>query len=322
MGLAADRLMRDAPFVAATEAYRAELLRHCYRMLGSGADAEDLVQETYMRAWRGWTGFQGRSSVRVWLYRIATNACLSALEGRPRRALPNGLGAPGDDPSQPLPEDRDVLWVQPLPDPADVATANASLRLAMIASLQHLPPRQRAVLILRDVLGWKTEEIADALGTTVPATRSALQRARAKLSETPLDERDVVEPTEPEVRALLDGYITAFEQADIHALERVLRDDATLEGTKSKTWFSGKRTCLEFIGLSLHRPGDWRLIPTTANGQPAAAAYWHGTPYAIVVLTIARDGIAAMTVFTDTALFPRFGLPASAPPHQGLTRGD
>ena len=218
MGLAADRLMRDASFVAATEAYRAELLQHCYRMVGSGADAEDLVQETYMRAWRGWAGFQGRSSVRVWL---------------------------------------------------------------------------------------------------LPATRSILQRARAKLSEAPVDERDVLEPTEPEARALLDGYITAFEQADIRSLERVLRDDATLEGTKSKTWFSGKRTCLEFIGRPLHRPGAWRLIPTTANGQPAAAAYWHGTPYAIVVLTIARDGITAMTVFTDAALFPRFGLPASAPPQPG-----
>jgi len=316
MGQTADRVMRDAPFVAATQPYRTELRAHCYRMLGAIDEAEDLVQETYLRAWRAWDSFQGRSSVRVWMHRIATNACLSALEGHPRRALPTGLGPPGDDPSQPVPEDHNVLWIHPLPDPADIATAKASLRLAMIASLQYLPPRQRAVLILRDVLGWQTSEVADALGMSTPATRSALQRARAKLAQVAPDEHDLIEPTEPEAQALLDGYIAAFEQADIHALEHLLRADATLEGTQSRTWFAGKAACLQYIRRYLDRPGDWRMIPTRANGQPAAAAYWHGRPYAIVVLTVAREGITAMTLFLDTTLFPRFGLPATAPPRK------
>jgi RNA polymerase sigma-70 factor (ECF subfamily) len=313
--------MSDMPFIAATEQYRGELLRHCYRMLGALDDAEDLVQETYLRAWRAWDDFQGQSSVRVWLHRIATNACLSALQGRPRRVLPTGLGTPSDDPSTLAPEADDVLWLQPLPDPADVATANAGLRLALIACLQYLPPRQRAVLIFRDVLGWPAREVAEALDMSVPAARSALQRAREQLSKVAPHQDDIVEPTEAEAKSLLDGYIAAFERADLGALERILRADATLEAARSRTWFAGKRACLEYIRGYLDRPGDWRLTPTTANGQPAAAAYWHGQAFALVVLTVATDGIAAMTLFTDTGLFARFGLPTRAPSRSRVLDG-
>ena len=270
-------------FARSTEPFRRELLAHCYRMLGSLDEAEDLVQETYLRAWRSHAGFEGRSSLRVWLYRIATNACLTALEQRGRRALPSGLGAPSDDPEGPPglagPE---ISWIGPIPDalvtgpaedPAAIAVARESLRLSLIACLQYLPPRQRAVLLLRDVLAFPAAEVAGMLGISTVAVKSALQRARARLEQVAPAAEEVSEPTEPQARALLEAYIAAFENADPAALERVLRKDAALEPVGSLTWFSGRDTCMRYVTQFFGAPGDWRMAATAANGQPAAAAY-------------------------------------------------
>ena len=293
-------------------AERRGLLAHSYRMLGSWDDAEDVVQETYMRAWRGWAGFAGRSSVRVWLYRIATNACLTALEGRSRRALPSGLGGPSDDPAAPPDVAGPETWIQPIPtslvspDPAAVVTARESVRLALIAGLQFLPPRQRAVLLLREVLAFPAAEVADMLDTTVAAVKSTLQRARAQLEEVAPARDDIAEPTEPRARELLDRYMAAWERSDVDAFRDVLRADAALEPLPSRTWFAGKRTCVDSVRPFLGAPGDWRMVAISANGQPAAATWFRGQPYGIAVLTPAPDGIARLTVFGDPALAGRF----------------
>ena len=311
-------------FARSTEPFRRELLAHCYRMLGSPDEAEDLVQETYLRAWRSYAGFEGRSSLRVWLYRIATNACLTALEQRGRRALPSGLGAPSDDPAgPPVIAGPEVSWLEPIPDalvtgpgedPAAIAVARESLRLGLIACLQYLPARQRAVLILRDVLAFPASEVAAMLGTSTVAVKSTLQRARARLEQVAPTAEEVSEPAEPEVRALLEAYITAFENADPAALERVLRKDAALEPVGSLTWFSGRDTCLRYVTQFLGAPGDWRMIATTANGQPAAVAYLRGPdgthrPFGLAVLTATSTGIARIVVFGDPGLVTRFGFP-------------
>jgi RNA polymerase sigma-70 factor (ECF subfamily) len=320
-------------FVSATEPYRRELVAHCYRMLGSVDDAEELVQDTYLRAWRAYGGFEQRSSVRAWLYRIATNVCLTALQRPGRRVLPSGLGAPSADPGvSTVPAGPEVAWLQPIPDalvtpdsddPAAIVGARASVRLALIASLQHLPPRQRAVLILREVLDFPAAEVARMLDTSTPAVKSALQRARARIEqETPAQEQ-LAEPDEPEARALLDQYMHAFERSDPDALERALRDDAALEMTPSRTWFAGKGTCMPYLRTVMGAPGDWRMVPIVANGQPGAAAY-HRAPdgtygaFAIVVLTVATNGIAKITLFGDPGLFERFGLPATQPDRSTL----
>ena len=244
-------------FIREADPFRRELLAHCYRMLGSIEDAEDLVQETYVRAWRAWEAFEHRSSVRSWPYRIATNACLSALQHRSRRVLPSGLGAPGDDPDMPLVQAAaGTLWLQPFPtaqlagdsaDPAEIVASRSSLRLALIASLQYLPARQRAVLILRDVLAFPANDVADMLGMSVPATKSALQRARARLHEVTPKADDIVEPDSAQARAILDRYIAAFENADAKALEDLLRADAllversipTLSYSSGWSWLAG-----------------------------------------------------------------------------------
>jgi len=312
-------------FARSTEPFRRELLAHCYRMLGSLDEAEDLVQETYLRAWRSHTGFEGRSSVRVWLYRIATNACLTALEQRGRRALPSGLGAPSDDPAAPAVAESEVSWLEPIPDalvtpqaedPAAIVVSRESLRLGLIACLQYLPARQRAVLILRDVLAFPAAEVATMLGTSTVAVKSALQRARLRLEQAAPAADEVREPTEPEIRALLEAYIAAFENADPAAMERVLRKDAALEPVGSRTWFAGRETCLGFITQFLGSPGDWRMIATSANGQPAAAAYLRGPDgthqaFGIAVLTATRTGIARVVVFGHPGLVTRFGFPAA-----------
>jgi RNA polymerase sigma-70 factor, ECF subfamily len=303
-------------FADRTEPFRRELLAHCYRMLGSVDDAEDVVQETYLRAWRSYGGFEGRSSVRTWLYQIATNACLTARQKRARRALPSGLGGPGED------RGAEFEWLQPMPDalvtgeaddPAAIAVERDSLRLALIASFQYLPPRQRAVLLLREVLAFPADDVARMLGTTTVAVKSALQRARARLSDVaPADDR-LAEPPEPTARALLDQYIAAFETTDATALERLLRRDAELELPPSSVWYAGGEAIATAV-VGLGSPGEWRMVPTAANGQPAAAAYQRRDDgsyraYGIVVLTVTTTGVARIVVFGDPGLFGRFGLP-------------
>ena len=280
-----------------------------------------------MRAWRSFETFAGRSSLRTWLYHIATNACLSALQGRARRPLPSGLGGPGDDPYAPLSAaGPEIAWLQPIPDalvraesgdPADIAVSRESIRLALIASLQYLPPRQRAVLILREVLAFSATEVASMLGTSTVAVKSALQRARARLDQVTPEAGRLAEPADPRVRTLLEQYIAAFENSDATALTELLRRDATLELMPSTTWFAGgKAIACAVAGLG--SPGDWRMIPTSANGQPAAAAYSRGADgvhhaYAIVVLAAATTGISRIVVFGDPGLFARFGLPLAIP---------
>jgi len=314
-------------FTRLTDPFRRELLVHCYRMLGSVHDAEDLVQETYLRAWRFFDGFEGNSSLRIWLYRIATNACLTALEHHSRRLLPSGLGAPGEDTDHPLRPLPGVDWVQPLPDaffgtpgdtmaadPAAIVASRDSVRLALIAALQHLPAKQRAVLILRDVLAWRAGEVAELLDTTTAAVNSALQRARAQIERVAPKEDELTEPAEPGVRAQLDQYMTAFENADINLLLQLLRDDVALEMPPNPEWFAGRAKVLRFLaGNVLGRPGSYRMVATQANGQPAAAAYSRGSDgvhhaHAVQVLTVTSTGISRIVSFNDPSLFPLFDL--------------
>lgn len=314
-------------FVRVVEPLRRELLGYCYRLLGSVHDAEDLVQETYLRAWRSYEGFEGRSSLRAWLYRIATNRCLTALEHRSRRPLPSGLGAPSDDPTMPLaPGQLEVAWLQPIPDamleagsadPATIVASRGSVRLALVAALQHLPARQRVVLILRDVLAWRAAEVAELLGTTTAAVKSALQRARARLEQVAPVEDQVVEPVGPDQRALLDRYMAAFEDADVTALMRLLREDAGWEMPPWLTWFAGRQAIGQFLASQVFgAPRAWRMVATRANGQPAVAAYLRGGDggyhaHAIQVLTVTSGGIARVVTFLDPSLFGVFDLPAT-----------
>jgi RNA polymerase sigma-70 factor (ECF subfamily) len=310
------------------DSYRKELLAHCYRMLGSIDEAEDQVQETLLRAWRSYGEFEGRSSMRTWLYRIATNSCLRALETRARRPLPSGLGAPADDASAPVSGPAlDVPWLQPMPDamiagsaadPASVVASRAGIRLAMIAALQYLPGRQRAVLILRDVLGWRAAEVADLLGTSEAAANSALQRARARMASLAPAEEDIGEPGEPALRDVLERYATAWEAADVAGLTELLRRDAVMEMPPLLTWFAGRSVIGEFLArIVLPRPGEFRMLPVAANGQPGFAAYMRedGTyqAHAIQVLTAGGGRISRIVSFNDAALFPAFGLPAEYP---------
>ncbi|HVV11773.1 RNA polymerase subunit sigma-70 [Amycolatopsis sp.] len=295
------------------EAYRPDLVALCYRMLGSVHEAEDLVQETYLRAWRSRTSFEGRSSVRTWLYRIATNLCLTALQGRARRVLPAGLGTPGEDPDVPLSASA-PLWIEPFPDdPAQVAEQRWSLRLALVASLQYLPARQRAAFLLREVLALPATEIAGILGTTVPAVKSALQRARARLDELAPTPEKLTEPDSPEAREVLAKYIAAFEAADIPALTRLLRDDATLDVVPTGLSLSGKSLCVPFFTEHvLTAPGHYRMHPTTANAQPAAVAYYRDTtsqpyrPFGLAVLTTDATQLVSITTFMEPELVARF----------------
>ncbi|WP_239154673.1 RNA polymerase subunit sigma-70 [Amycolatopsis sp. FDAARGOS 1241] len=303
--------------------YRPELVALCYRMTGSVQEAEDLAQETYLRAWRSRDAFEGRSSVRTWVYRIAMNVCLTALKGSGRRVLPAGLGVPGQDPDVPLAA-ADVLWLDPLPeDPAHVAERRSTLRLALVASLQYLPPRQRAAFLLREVLALPADEIAEVLGTTVPAVKSALQRARARLDEVTPTPDAFVEPDSSAARAILNTYIAAFETADVPALTRLLRDDATLEVVPSGLSLSGKGACVPHLAAHvLTAPGLYRMFPTVANGQPAAAAYHRDhldapfRPFGLAVLATDATHLVAITTFLDPALVGAAGFPAD-PAHAG-----
>jgi RNA polymerase sigma-70 factor (ECF subfamily) len=307
-------------FVELTEPHRRELYHHCYRMLGSPAEAEDAVQETYLRAWRGFAGFQGRSSVRTWLYRIATRACLDALDGRGRRAVPSGLGGPGDDPSGALAEALgEPVWLQPLPtgrhlaDPAEIALVRARTRLAFIAALHTLSARERAAVILRDGHGWSAAEVAAALETSVAAVNSALQRARTRLADAPAED-GIVEPDDPAAAEALDRYVTAFQSGDLTGLVGLLRRDVVLEMPPVPTWFAGRERVLAFLTRAAFDPGDWLMRRAEANGLPAAAAWRRGVPQGVHVLTVTRTGIARITAFLGADVVAAFDSGASMSP--------
>jgi RNA polymerase sigma-70 factor (ECF subfamily) len=313
----------DTEFVEQADPFRRELLAHCYRMLGSVYDAEDLVQETYVRAWRSYDRFEGRSSMRTWLHRIATNACLNALESRSRRPLPIGLGAPSSDPADDLVEQREVPWLEPVPDsfldPAAVVTGRESIRLAVIAAMQYLPPRQRAVLILRDVLQWPAAEVGEMLDMTVASVNSALQRARAQLATVTVSSDEVTEPDEAAQRELLDRFVAAFEAKDITAMIDIFTKDAVWEMPPFTGWYQGPADIVRLIDTRCPAdgPGDMKLVPTSANGQHAFGLYMRDgdvyRPFNLPVLTLSKDGVTHVSSFFDLRLFRTFGLPESLP---------
>ncbi|MEZ4598006.1 MAG: sigma-70 family RNA polymerase sigma factor [Chloroflexota bacterium] len=305
------------------EAFRKELTGYCYRMLGSTFEAEDAVQDTMVRAWRGLDRFEGRSQLRSWLYRIATNVCLTMLEGRKRRARPMDLGpASSADVALPAPLGEDA-WVEPMPDalvapmdgdPAEVAIRRESIRLAFVAALQHLPPRQRAVLILREVLRWPASEVAELLDTTVVSVNSALQRARATLA-TVDHEEGPPEPLDEARQALLTRYVDAFERYDMASLTALLKQDAHWNMPPYALWLRTHADIAAWcLGPGIGCRGS-RLLPTFANGWPAFGQYKPGPegllhPWSLQVLELEGDRIAGITFFLDTTrLFPVFGLP-------------
>jgi RNA polymerase sigma-70 factor (ECF subfamily) len=316
--------MRGDSFTALVEPHRRELRAHCYRMLGSFHEAEDLVQETFLRAWKKADSFEGRSSVRTWLYRIATNACLDFLEGRSGRVLPHDLTGPSEPGVGPPKEE--IAWLEPYPGPDDAAIARETIELAFLAAIQHLPPRQRAVLILRDVVGWRAGEIAELLDGSVASVNSALQRARATLREHlpahRLDWAPSTEPTQQE-RAVLRRYMDAVERADLPAVAALLAEDVRSTMPPYTEWFAGRAATLAALTESWNPAspawiGRFRLAEVRANGQPAAAGWtsrdgevFHAT--AIMVPVIRGDRIVEVTAFHDPDLFPAFGLPMSFP---------
>jgi RNA polymerase sigma-70 factor (ECF subfamily) len=313
------RPAEDFPTLA--DPYRRELFAHCYRMVGSVHDAEDLVQETYLRAWRAYHSFEGRSSLRTWLYRIATNVCLTSLQDSGRRPLPTGLGEPGSRAGDPLDQRDEVRWLEPVPDarvvdPAEHAAARDTIRLAFVAALQHLPPRQRAVLILRDVLAWRAREVAEALEISTPAVNSLLQRARTHLDAAGLSPDVVTTPVAPEHQALLDRYVRAFWDKDIDAIVALLKADAIWEMPPYAGWYQGADNIGRLIDSQC--PGgvhDMPMLATSANGQPAFGLYMRQpdgqfTPFHLQVLTITDGAVSHVGAFFDDRLFETFGLPA------------
>jgi RNA polymerase sigma-70 factor (ECF subfamily) len=300
------------------ESYRNELLAYCYRMLGSFHEAEDVVQETMLRAWTARDRYDPtRASVRTWLYRIATNACLTALEGRARRPLPSGLGAPSDDPEAPLTPALDVPWLQPFPDARADLEVRADLRLAFVAATQLLPARQRAVLLLRDVLEFSAAEVAEQLGTTVAGVNSALQRARAALADAG-DIDAVGEPDDPQVRTVVRRYVEAFEAADVPGLVRLLAAQVVLEMPPVPLWYRGRRDYGRFMDRVFRMRGTgWATRPLIANGQPAFAAYAPRPDggfalHTLQVLTVDGGRVGHNVVFADPRVFEAFRLAPQA----------
>jgi RNA polymerase sigma-70 factor (ECF subfamily) len=315
-----------APAFGELEQHRRELTAYCYRMLGSPFEAEDAVQETLLRAWRSLDSFEGRAALRSWLYRIATNVCLDMLKGRERRARPMDLG-PAREPIEAnlnaLPE---VTWIEPVPedavvpegDPADVAVARETIRLAFVAALQHLPPRQRAVLILCEVLRWKANEVAELLDTSVASVNSALQRARATLDSTNVSVTDASRSSLDEAdRELLARYVEAFERYDMDALTALIREDATQSMPPYDLWLRGRDDIFAWwLGPGIGCRGSRVIRAPAANGSPAFGQYKPSErgdgydPWALQVLEISGGRIVELTFFLDTdALFPLFGLP-------------
>jgi RNA polymerase sigma-70 factor, ECF subfamily len=316
--------LADSDVMERLEEHRTELTAYCYRMLGSAFEAEDAVQDTFVRAWRSFEGFEGRSSLRSWLYRIATNVCLSMLGASQRRARPMDLASPAtaDTPlPAPLPE---TTWIEPMPDsrvlptdgdPAELAVTRDSVRLAFVAALQHLPPRQRAVLILREVLRWRADEVADLLDTTVVSVNSALQRARSTLASTQVSQESATDALDDEHRALLNRYLDAFESYDMDALTALLHEDAVWSMPPHSLWLQThddiRRWCL---GPGIACRGS-RLLPIEVNGSRGFAQYKPGPgggydPWSLQVLEVSGDRLSGITFFLDTArFFPLFGLP-------------
>jgi RNA polymerase sigma-70 factor (ECF subfamily) len=315
----------DTGIDAALEQHRRELTAHCYRMLGSSFEAEDAVQETMVRAWRAYDRFEGRAALRSWLYRIATNVCLDMLNGRNRRARPMDLASPSpaDTPvGATLPESE---WVLPIPDgrvlatdadPADLAEARETIRLAFIAALQHLPPRQRAVLLLRDVVRWKATEVAELLGTTDASVNSALQRARSTIASSNISDTEPVRPMDEEQQELLSRYVDAFERYDMESLTELIHEDATQSMPPYEMWLRGRDEILTFWQGQGAACAGSRLVPTVANGRPAFGQYRPSTTgsgheaWALQVLDFADGQLVELSWFLDTEhLFPLFGLP-------------
>jgi RNA polymerase sigma-70 factor (ECF subfamily) len=316
---------------ARLEQYRVELTGYCYRMLGSSFEAEDAVQDTMVRAWRSYDRFEGRSSLRSWLYRIATNVCLDMLNAGNRRARPMDLTEATPLAQAALNPRPDHTWLEPMPDgrvlpqvsdPAEAAVAKESVRLAFMAALQQLPPKQRAVLILREVLAWKASEVAELLGTSVASVNSALQRARATLAESggSLDTA-TADPLDEEQRGLLDRYVAAFEGYDMAALTALLHEDAVMTMPPFDLWLRGSGDITGFMTTLGAACEGSRLLPVAANGTPAFAQYKPDpdgkgfVPWAVQVIEISEGRIAGFHCFLDTARwFPLFGMPLHLEP--------
>jgi RNA polymerase sigma-70 factor (ECF subfamily) len=324
-------------FQQLVEPYRRELQLHCYRMLGSFDDAEDLVQETLLRAWRGFDRFEGRASLRTWLYRIATNTCLNALASRTsvRRVLPDSQGPPAEQMPNGEPA-TEIAWLEPYPDSALEGIVDAApgpdaryemreaVQLAFVAAIQHLPPRQRAVLLLHDVLRWSAAETAGLLDASVASVNSALQRARATLEKRFPSGRPSAQPApDDRQRALLDRYVRAWEGGDLDGFVSLLKEDAVLSMPPWPQWYMGREAIGAFFAWAWERhgpgPAPFSLVPTAANGQPAFAVYVRGQDelerraHTIHVLTLQAGGISALVYFRDARLFGAFGLPAVLP---------
>jgi len=299
------------------EAHRRELAAYCYRMLGSPFEAEDAVQETLIRAWRGADRFEGRAALRSWLYRIATNVCLDLLKGRERRARPMDLGPAVEPLIENLNERAEVTWIEPVPDPADAVVDRETIRLAFVAALQHLPPRQRAVLILCEVLRWQASEVAELLETSVASVNSALQRARATLESASVSSEGPAPELDDADRELLDRFVEAFEAYDIERLTDLIREDATQSMPPYDMWLRGRDDIFKWwLGPGIGCSGS-RVIPTMdANGSPAFGQYKPSEtgagfdPWALQVIELENGGIAELTFFLSTeTIFPLFGLP-------------
>jgi RNA polymerase sigma-70 factor (ECF subfamily) len=327
--VAAARAGDESAFAVLVESYRRELQVHCYRMLGSFEDAEDMVQETFLRAWRKRGSFEGRSSFRAWLYRIATNACLDALERRPPRVLPPQV-APAADPWVPPRPTADVPWLQPYPDrllegmaPSDAepdaaVVSKETIELAFLVAIQHLTPRQRAVLILRDVLGWPAKQTAMHLDASVDSVHSTLRRARSTLKKhLPVSRLEWASDSDPtqEERSLLRRYMDAHERADVAGLAALLQQDARLTMPPTPTWYDGREAVVTFHARLFAARYEWRLLVTRANQQPAVAFYTRRPPDSeyrasgIDVLRIEDGLVGQIDAFLLPQLFPAFGLP-------------
>ncbi|MDX6523905.1 MAG: polymerase sigma-70 factor, subfamily [Gaiellales bacterium] len=311
------------------EQHRRELTGYCYRMLGSAFEAEDAVQETMVRAWRALDRFAGRSSLRSWLYRIATNVCLDMLGQRDRRAMPMDMGPAAPPLEEHLRPLQESAFVEPIPDgrvlaadgdPAEQAVARETLRLAFVAALQHLPPRQRAVLILREVLQWQASEVSELLDTSVQSVNSSLQRARATIASKQVSEAEPLDPGDERQRELLGRYLEAFERYDMEALTALLAEDATQCMPPFDMWLDGRDNMITWwFGPGKECKGS-RLVPTVANGLPAFGQYrpsgpnGEHQPWALQILELRDGAITGFTAYLDTArMFPLFGLPASPP---------